>query len=62
MIDTIQKVAIQLCEEIECMECPVYKQSFDVRTLEDKAFNQIACCVNLEHWIKETCLKERNTI
>ena len=53
MIDTIEKIAIRLCEEIECEECPVHKFSCEKRTDSEKCLEHKPCSSNLEHWIKQ---------
>ena len=52
MIDTVEKVAVRLCEVIECEECPVHLFKWEKRINVEKYLEHKPCCTNLEHWIK----------
>ena len=52
MINTVEKVAVRLCDEIECEECPVHLFKWEKRTNVEKCLEHKPCYTNLEHWIK----------
>ena len=52
-LKSIGDIAVLLCENIECENCPVSIHSADRRTEHEKCNLHITCCEQLANWILE---------
>ena len=52
-IETIEDIAVKLCEILSCKNCPVVIYNYEKRTEHEKCCLHVHCCENLVKWIKE---------